>query len=99
MGWADHHIATLRQGETVSFRPRGNSMLPLIKSGELVTAEPITDDLAVGDIVLCSVAGRQYLHLIKAIQGKRYQIANNRGHINGWCTIASIYGRVVAIEE
>ena len=25
MGWADGHIARLQRGETVQFRPRGNS--------------------------------------------------------------------------
>ena len=27
MGWADGHIARLVRGETVQFRPRGNSMV------------------------------------------------------------------------
>lgn len=99
MGWADNYIAKLCEGDTVQFRPRGDSMRPRIKSGELVTVEPVVDvPVVVGDIVLCKVSGRQYLHEIKAIQGKRHQIGNARGHINGWCTIASIYGLVVAVE-
>ena len=57
-----------------------------------------TSELAVGDIVLCSVRGNHYLHLIKAIQGKRFQIGNNRGGINGWVGANSIYGRCVRIE-
>jgi hypothetical protein len=36
----------------------------------------------VGDIVLCRVGGRQYLHLILAIQGERFQIGNNRGGVS-----------------
>ena len=28
MGWATPHIDKLRRGETVQFRPRGNSMMP-----------------------------------------------------------------------
>ena len=36
------------------------------------------------------VNGSQYLHLIKAIQGERYQIGNNIGRINGWITQNSI---------
>jgi hypothetical protein len=35
------------------------------------------------DIVLCRVSGNQYLHLVKAIQGERFQIGNKRGGING----------------
>ncbi|MBN2561976.1 MAG: hypothetical protein JXQ75_13710 [Phycisphaerae bacterium] len=52
----------------------------------------------VGDIVLCKVSGNEYLHLVKAIQGRRFQIGNNRGRINGWITGTSIYGKCVKIE-
>jgi uncharacterized protein YfaA (DUF2138 family) len=54
--------------------------------------------LEVGDIVLCKVNGYQYLHLIKAIQGSRFQIGNNRGRINGWVSHSAIYGKCVSIE-
>ena len=99
MGWADGHIARLERGETVQFRPRGNSMVGKIASGQLCTVTPLGDRvLAVGDIVLCRVKGSQYLHLIKAIQGERYQIGNNRGGINGWVTRRQIYGCLAAVE-
>src|SRR6185369_4626259 len=83
MGWAAHYIARLKAGEQVSFRPRGNSMTEKIESGQLCTVEPVPDltALRVGDIVLCKVGGSEYLHLIKAIQGPRFQIGNNRGRI------------------
>jgi hypothetical protein len=69
-----------------------------IASGQLCTVEPVTDQtLAVGDIVLCRVSGNQYLHLIKAIQGERFQIGNNRGGINGWVTRRQIFGRLTAV--
>jgi hypothetical protein len=93
MSWAKHYIEKLKTGETVQFRPRGNSMTGKIESGQLVTVEPISGrKLDMGDIVLCKVNGSQYLHLIKAIQGNRYQIGNNIGRINGWVTMNSIYG-------
>jgi len=99
VGWAHHYIEKLRQGESVSFRPRGNSMVGKIESGQLCTVAPVApEELAVGDIVLCKVNGNEYLHLIKAIQGQRYQIGNNRGRINGWVTAKSIFGRCTRIE-
>ena len=99
MGWADGHITRLAQGETVQFRPRGNSMVGKISSGQLCTVTPLAEHaLAVGDIVLCRVKGNQYLHLVKAIQGERFQIGNNRGGINGWITKRQIYGRLIAVE-
>ena len=99
MGWASHYIENLRAGETVSFRPRGASMSGKIESGQLCTVAPVADPstLAVGQIVLCTVKGNQYLHLIKAIQGKRFQIGNNRGGINGWIASNGIHGRCVRI--
>jgi hypothetical protein len=99
MGWASGHIERLKRGETVSFRPRGNSMAGKVESGQLCTvapADPAT--LAVGDIVLCKVNGSEYLHLVKAIRGGRFQIGNNRGHINGWVGGAAIFGKCVRVE-
>jgi hypothetical protein len=99
MGWATGYIEKLRQGETVSFRPRGNSMTGKIESGQLCTVEPVDPaSLRVGDIVLCKVRGQEYLHLVKAIQGPRFQIGNNRGRINGWISARAIFGRCVRIE-
>jgi hypothetical protein len=71
-------------------------MEPLISSGQEVTVAPIGDHaIQLGDVVLCRVHGQQYLHLVKAIQGGRYLIGNNRGRINGWVTRRAIYGRWV----
>ena len=79
MGWASRHVEKLRAGETVSFRPHGHSMTGRIESGQLCTVVPINPAmLEVGDIVLCKVAGNEYLHIVKAIQDGRYQIGNNR---------------------
>jgi hypothetical protein len=79
MGWASHYIAKLKNGEAVSFRPRGNSMSGKIESGQLCTLEPIDPrNIGVGDIVLCKVKGHEYLHLVKAIQRQRFQIISSR---------------------
>lgn len=100
MGWASGHISRLQQGETVSFRPRGSSMKGKIESGQLCTVAPVDPaTLAVGDIVLCRVRGAEYLHLVKAIQGNRFQIGNNRGYINGWIGASGIFGKLVAVVE
>ena len=100
MGWATGHIENLKNGETVQFRPRGNSMVGKIDSGQLCTVAPITKDdpLSKGDVVLCKVKGSQYLHLIKAVKGDRFQIGNNRGGINGWVGRSAIYGKCVRVD-
>lgn len=100
MSWATHHIEKLKLGETVSFRPRGHSMSGKIASGDLCTVTPVQpEELEVGDIVLCKVAGAQYLHLIKARQGERFQIGNNHGRINGWIGPNAIFGRCIRVEK
>jgi hypothetical protein len=104
MGWATGYIARLQKGETVSFRPRGHSMSGKIESGQLCTVRPVDPaTIKIGDIVLCKVRGREYLHLVKAVQGQgqgaRFQIGNNRGHINGWINAASIFGRCVSVQS
>ena len=101
MGWATNYIAQLQAGQPVQFRPRGNSMVGKVESGQLCTVLPLKDcpSLEVGDIVLCKVGSAQYLHLIKAIKAEKYQIGNNRGGINGWISISSIYGKCVKVES
>lgn len=99
MSWATHHIIRLKEGETVSFRPHGNSMVPRIHSGQLCTVEPVKlEQVAKGDIVLCKVRGSQYLHLVSAIRDGQLQISNNKGHVNGWVGPDAVYGRLVRVD-
>lgn len=100
MGWATNYISRLTNGETIKFRPRGNSMTGKINSGQLCTVSPITNDtvLSKGDIVLCNVNGSQYLHLISAIKGDKYQISNNHGFVNGTISKKNIFGKCIGIE-
>lgn len=100
MGWATYYIEKLRAGETVSFRPRGNSMKPRIESGQLCTVSPVDPStLQAGDVVLCRVRGAEYLHIVKAIQGDRYLIGNNHGRINGWVGRNCIFGKLVSVVD
>lgn len=100
MSWANSYIASLASGETVSFRPKGNSMKGKVESGQLVTVAPPPEVLSEGMIVLCKVNGHQYLHLISAIgQDGRVQISNASGHVNGWCTKSNVFGVVTKVES
>lgn len=100
MSWADRAKEALRNGETVRVRPRGHSMRPKVNDGDRVTLEPCEPaDLEVGSIVLVRVGGSDYLHLVTAIDGQRFQIGNNRGRINGWVGPAAIYGRATKVES
>ena len=90
------HVEKLLSGESVTFKPRGNSMTPKIISGQQVTVVPISDKslLLKGDVVLCKVHGNYYLHIIHAIDipvGKCL-IGNNHGHMNGWTPFSNVFG-------
>ena len=99
MGWATRHIAELQNGKTVKFRPHGNSMAGKVESGSLVTVEPMNGSTPLlHEVVLCKVRGAEYLHLVTALRGGQIQISNNKGHVNGWITAKSVYGRCVRIE-
>lgn len=100
MGWATAHIEKLKLGETVSFRPPGNSMTPRIRHHDLCTVVPIGDRLVEkDDVVLCKVNGKEYLHLVLAIRhGGMLQIGNNHGHINGWVSPRQVFGLLVSVE-
>lgn len=93
------HVQLLAEGCTIKFRPHGNSMVPIIYSGQLVTVSPVSREILVGDTVLCKVEGRQMLHRVTAIGSDgRYQISNNHGHINGWCVPKNVFGILTAVE-
>lgn len=92
MSWATNYIQTLKNGETVQFRPVGRSMSMHIQSGQLVQVSPVSRDIKEGDIVLCKVGRAQYLHFVKKIKNEKYQIGNAKGYINGWISKEDIYG-------
>lgn len=94
MNWK---VEKLAKGESFETSEKGNSMTPLIKSGQKHILSPITlDNVEVGDIVFCKVNGRFYTHLVKAKNDKQgCQIGNNHGHINGWTK--KVYGKVTEI--
>lgn len=91
-------MVRLQEGETFVTSEKGNSMTPIIESGQKHVLSPVTDlgDIEVGDIVYCRVHGRFYTHLVKSKDTKKgVLIGNNHGGINGWTK--SVYGKVVRI--
>lgn len=75
----------------------GNSMLPILKSGSLLTFKK-EENYKIKDIVFCKVKGRfiDAHKVIKTDAAKGFLIANNHGFENGWTRI--IFGKAVACE-
>jgi hypothetical protein len=90
-------IEKLLNGESIVTSERGNSMYPLIKSGQKHELAPIDwSDCKVGDIVYCKVKGSLYTHLVKSVDANRgVLIGNNRGNINGWTK--QVWGKVIRL--
>lgn len=94
----NYKLEKLLSGETFITSEKGNSMSPLINSGQKHILEPVFDwNLCEnGDIVYCKVKGNYYTHLVKGKdQNRGLLIGNNKGRINGWTT--KIYGKVIQI--
>jgi len=93
----NYKLEKLQNGETFITSEKGNSMVPLIKSGQDHKLAPAKlEDVEVDDIVYCKVSGRFYTHLVKAKDPlKGVQIGNNKGNINGWTK--SVYGKVIEV--
>ncbi|MFB9369808.1 S24 family peptidase [Kitasatospora sp. NPDC001664] len=101
MGALDAVAARVAAGAVVEFRPSGDSMVPLIRSRQLVTVAPVDPaKVEVGDIVLARVAGTVYVHLVSALDRtrRRVQISNNRGRVNGWTGHDRVFGICTAVE-
>ena len=94
----NYKLEKLQNGETFITNEKGNSMVPLIKSGQDHKLEPSNwEDVNVDDIVYCKVKGNFYTHLVKAKDDtKGCLIGNNKGGINGWTK--QVYGKVIEIE-
>lgn len=89
-------LERLLNGETFITSEKGNSMVPLIKSGQDHKLEPVKwEECEINDIVYCKVKGNFYTHLVKSKGERGLLIGNNRGGINGWTK--QVYGRVIEI--
>lgn len=93
----NYKLEKLQNGETITTSEKGNSMVPLIKSGQEHVLEPVSwGACKEGDIVYCKVKGRFYTHLVLAINPDRgLLIGSNRGSINGWTK--QVYGKVIEV--
>ena len=95
MNW-ELHRQKLEDGKEIRITPKGNSMVPIIHSGDTVIISP-TKQAEKGDVVFCRVKGNYYIHKVSAIKQDRYQISNNFGRMNGWTK--QIFGKVIKIKR
>jgi len=97
----------LQSGFPAAFKSGGNSLWPVIHSGDVSQYEPVFEEseVEVGDIVFCQVrpTGRYFMHPIKRKtwdyekKAWYFTVANQAGWENGWCWKDTIYGKLKLI--
>ena len=98
----------LTSGRGVQYRSGGNSLVPVVYSGDVTMWEPVTDHdaLVVGEIVFCLVQPTQRyfghaIHKIDYWNGTKYWEIGNMSeppHINGYCYKEHIYGTLMEVS-
>lgn len=91
-------LEALQKGESIVTSEKGNSMVPLIFSGQEHKVDPVDswEEVEIDDIVYCKIRGRYYTHLVKAKDNKKgCLIGNNKGGTNGWTK--QVFGKVTEV--
>lgn len=90
-------VECLRRGETIARFEFGDSMSPILESGEYCVVEPVFDlnTVNVGDAVLCEVNGYLMTHMVILKSNSNantpyFLIGNTAFEIYGWT--CKIYG-------
>ena len=105
--------ARLMAGDSVQYSSTGNSLWPIVCSGDCCMFEPVTaaSVLKENDVVFCEVQPKGYFYAHKILKIKwnaagvaqKYDrwfvIGNQAGRENGWCYKEHIYGRLVEISR
>lgn len=89
------------KGEAI-IKAAGNSMQPIMSTGDTLYLKRVDPSkLRKGDAVFCKVNGNKFVHLITGVdsKGKRFQISNNRGHVNGWIGPSGIFGLCIRVND
>jgi|ERR1019366_4805334 hypothetical protein len=95
-------IKILEEKGEITIRGAGNSMQPLIETGQSIHLKKVLpEQLRVGDAVFCKVGGSLFVHLITALdaENQRYTISNNKGHTNGTIGPQKIFGLCVGVDD
>lgn len=81
-------LDALKNGETIARFEYGDSMKPMLVSGEYCILEPITKQPQVGDAVFCRVNGYLMTHMVWVVSNiadkPYYLIGGSNGSLYGW---------------
>lgn len=87
----DEVVKSISDGETIARFEFGNSMRPVLCSGQYARLVPLhgSDDVQIGDAVFCNVGGYWMTHMVwnKNRHSKQYLIGSSSGEMYGWTDI------------
>lgn len=91
--------AVLSAGGRVRFTATGGSMIPFIRSGEVVELEPIAfPDIQRGDVILAKRADGVYvLHRVGQLSADSVFLVSDAGRPDGWIEADQIIARAVSV--
>ena len=91
----------LAEGKGVVFTPKGNSMLPFIRSGrDSVVLSPLARPLEIGDILLVKIDERYFLHRVLNLHGNEVTLMGDGNlHQKERCLTTDVIGIVTEIRR
>ena len=92
----------LEKGGFLRFRALGGSMFPFIRSGDIVTAEPIPpENLNVGQVLFYYKDGNFFVHRLKEKSGNSLMITrgDNLPFNDHFITPSEVLGKIIMIER
>ena len=91
----------LAEGRGVVFTPKGNSMLPFIRSGrDSVVLSPLARPLEIGDIILVKIDARYFLHRVYDLHGNEVTLMGDGNlHEKEHCLTSDVIGIVTEIRK
>ena len=93
----DSLMECLRQGETVSFQARDNSMAPTLRQGESREVEPVSPkDVAPGDLVLVRLHGTAVVRRVAEAAAGGVRVGGCDGGGSRWTSWHNVCGRLTA---
>ena len=96
-----HVESEIREGRSVRFKVKGNSMYPLLRNNrDEVTVSPYNCNPEKMDLVLFRYKGMHVLHRIIAVEGNKYIIQGDGIYSSKeQCAVKDIVGYVSAIHK
>lgn len=89
----------IEAGERVKITLVGISMRPTLIEGDVLTLAPLTNEPAVGDIVLFRYYGRHLLHRIVNIENDIYTMQGDNSVTSEKCHREDIVARMMSVEK